>query len=563
MKIKTRSSIKKVNRLSKLSEIVVCKKDIHNVVLLSFLVLFGALINVLNPYLYGMLIDSLENKLFGSTCFIILFYIICNIVSLLFSFTESYLGVMLLEKSSVTFKKKMYTNVILMKCKEYNTYLPGELVSRLDSDAEECLSYYYNTITNSIVTFIYLLVPLVMITRISFVFAIITMIIVPFLSVINYKYGKSMQVIGQSQKQFKDKYSSFTYETIRNIFSIKLFRLESKVQEKFSQFMNERVSLTQKTLSSGIKANLYSEITSLVLFLTILLLGIKHVNNELISVGSLIMLLLYSGKIKDACSKMLIILSNRLEIEVPLQRIKQLLDAEKDVISDFSIPIIKNIDSLMIRNLSFSYSDKTILKNVNLNLNQNGLYAITGANGSGKTTFLRILAGLYDYNGAIVASDINNNSIPLNNETASDWRKMVLMLEKTVLAVCGSISENIDLINSNGKSSSNQLIYEDFYSYATTKMPDKIDNDGRNLSSGQKQILNMLRACRSDAPLLLIDEITSDMDEYTKKKALDALIALSKTKIILFVTHDKKVLETCTTQYIIEDRELKMYKEEQ
>lgn len=563
MKIKTRSSIKKVNRLTKLSEIVVCKKDIHNVVLLSFLVLFGALINVLNPYLYGMLIDSLENKLFGSTCFIILFYIICNIVSLLFSFTESYLGVMLLEKSSVTFKKKMYTNVILMKCKEYNTYLPGELVSRLDSDAEECLSYYYNTITNSIVTFIYLLVPLVMITRISFVFAIITMIIVPFLSVINYKYGKSMQVIGQSQKQFKDKYSSFTYETIRNIFSIKLFRLESKVQEKFSQFMNERVSLTQKTLSSGIKANLYSEITSLVLFLTILLLGIKHVNNELISVGSLIMLLLYSGKIKDACSKMLIILSNRLEIEVPLQRIKQLLDAEKDVISDFSIPIIKNIDSLMIRNLSFSYSDKTILKNVNLNLNQNGLYAITGANGSGKTTFLRILAGLYDYNGAIVASDINNNSIPLNNETASDWRKMVLMLEKTVLAVCGSISENIDLINSNGKSSSNQLIYEDFYSYATTKMPDKIDNDGRNLSSGQKQILNMLRACRSDAPLLLIDEITSDMDEYTKKKALDALIALSKTKIILFVTHDKKVLETCTTQYIIEDRELKMYKEEQ
>jgi ABC-type multidrug transport system fused ATPase/permease subunit len=214
---------------------------------------------------------------------------------------------------------------------------------------------------------------------------------------------------------------------------------------------------------------------------------------------------------------------------------------KKDLNFDNSFIFNKVIE---IKNVSFLYpnSDNKIVDSINLKFNKNQCVGIVGKNGSGKSTFLNLLAGLIEPSeGKIIIDDIYNlyaNRIK--------WIERLSYVQQNIFLLDASIKENIILENNDSKVNYyqydkviNVLKLEDYFKDQPNGLNTKIGIDGISLSGGQKQLISLARALYKDSDVLILDEPTSALDTIKIELFRELILTLKKTKTIFFVTHNK------------------------
>ena len=196
----------------------------------------------------------------------------------------------------------------------------------------------------------------------------------------------------------------------------------------------------------------------------------------------------------------------------------------------------------MICDLYFKYpkSKKWIFENYSLEIYGNGLFAIVGENGVGKSTLLKIIAGIYSASGKI---EINGF-----NPFVYDLTGVISMVLQEPVYLNISIYENFLLIK-------NDLTFEEMDNLMQKvnmkkiidKMPDKyntlLGKGGVNLSGGEKQRLALARAVIMSSKVLLLDEISAALDKENESIIIQYLNELSKTKLIIAVTHHEEMIK--------------------
>ena len=201
------------------------------------------------------------------------------------------------------------------------------------------------------------------------------------------------------------------------------------------------------------------------------------------------------------------------------------------------------MDLIKLENITKYYNNKKItcaLKNINLTFNIGEFVMIEGPSGSGKTTLLNIISLLDTYEGNIYIEGNNKNlEENRNNYICNIFQNLNLINNYTVY-------ENIKLttiLNNNEEYKIKELIKKlDLLPYINTKVS--------KLSGGQKQKVAIIRAILSDKPIIIADEITSNLDAKSSKKVLKLLKEISKYKLIIIVTHKNYELEKYITRKI-------------
>jgi len=209
-------------------------------------------------------------------------------------------------------------------------------------------------------------------------------------------------------------------------------------------------------------------------------------------------------------------------------------------------------DDIEIKNLEFSFENKKIINIRNLIIYKNKINGLIGKSGSGKSTFLNILATMLDPNSGSVT--IGSQNI-FNN--IGDWRKIVGYVPQDTILIDDSIAKNIafgiedhqinfkkidELIE--------KLDMQDFIAHAKNGINTPVGDKGLSVSGGQKQRIGLARALYFDPELLLLDECTSSLDSVTEEKILNSLISFAKNKItIIFCTHRESSLGICDSIY--------------
>ena len=202
-----------------------------------------------------------------------------------------------------------------------------------------------------------------------------------------------------------------------------------------------------------------------------------------------------------------------------------------------------------IQNLSFSYEEgeKTVIENINLQINQGEIFAVIGETGSGKTTFVDLLIGLLDPTKGNILSDGKN--IKLNK---IDWFKKIGYVPQNMYLNDESIKKNIAFTSDEilidekkvlevaKKSKLLELIQN-----KKDKLNFRIGERGSVLSGGQKQRLGIARALYSNSEILVLDEFTSALDEITEKEIMEEISKLKGEKTIIISTHKPSVLKYC------------------
>ncbi len=209
-------------------------------------------------------------------------------------------------------------------------------------------------------------------------------------------------------------------------------------------------------------------------------------------------------------------------------------------------------DNIKIKNLEFSYDNKKIINIEDLIIYKNKINGLVGKSGSGKSTFLNILATMLRPNKGSITIGRQNIF-----DNVQDWRKIIGYVPQDTVLIDDSIAKNIafgvedHLIDFK---KINQLIenldMQDFVLNLNNGINTFVGDKGLNISGGQKQRIGLARALYFDPKLLLLDESTSALDIETERKILNSLIVFVKNKITLVLcTHRDSSLDICDTIY--------------
>ena len=200
---------------------------------------------------------------------------------------------------------------------------------------------------------------------------------------------------------------------------------------------------------------------------------------------------------------------------------------------------------LRFDHVSFKMGDakEYILEDISITFEKNKKYAIVGSSGSGKTTLLRLILGLYkDIHGNILVNTEN-----LRNISLAEWRKGVTLVEQDIFLFNDSIKYNICFTKENSYADLSELInsvgLEDFVSSKEGNIEYMLDENGANISGGEKKRLAMARALYKQSKIILADEPTSGLDATNAKLIEDVLI--NSEQMVINITHnlDKEILQ--------------------
>ena len=219
-------------------------------------------------------------------------------------------------------------------------------------------------------------------------------------------------------------------------------------------------------------------------------------------------------------------------LKLQSRKFLQVCDSIQEEIEDESI-------ALKMEHVTFGYDEKVpILKDFSMRIRKKSLAVVEGESGTGKSTLVKLLLGLYKIQSGQI--DMDTKEIAYVPQEATLFR--------------GTVYEN--LICANETATMEQVRQALLDSQALSfveELPDGMEtmlfDDGNGLSGGQKQRLALARALVKDADILLLDEVTSALDRETTRSFMETLKELKKNRTILFVTHDK-TMETLADQII-------------
>ena len=360
------------------------------------------------------------------------------------------------------------------------------------------------------------------------------------------EYSRYFNVLRDNSELFQ--------ETIELQQEISSFNQSGKVKKTLYEKMeeSERIHLKGEIvpmLAVGISSSL-----SYISLAVVISVGIQLLMHNEISLLYLIGYIIGAIKVKQLFDISTEGMTEMSYIEPAVKRIKEMKNA---VLQEGKDTSLSSYD-IEFKNVSFGYNEDTkVLKDVSFIAKQGEVTALVGISGCGKTSILRLVSRLYDYDkGSILigGEDIKNIS------TDSLFRNISIVFQDVTLFNT-SIMENIRLGRESATDEevkkaaelANCMDFIDKLGFDTT-----IGENGAELSGGERQRLSIARAFLKDAPILILDEISASLDVDNEKKIQDSLNKLIKDKTVIIISHRLKSIENVDKIVVIDEGAVEM-----
>lgn len=522
-----------------------CKKYFEKVWLkfgiIIGLIITGAIVANATPLFWGQIIDCLTNvKLKDLILYLMLYFGVSYLIYGL-GVLEGYLGSKLNYEIESRIKKEVFDKALHMNCDDLDEFNTGELVSRVSSDSGSIITFVMNVITSSITIVINICAALVFSFQISVQLSVVSIAFIPLSILANFLFKKAYRALSEQQKKYADLMSSFLVNTLGHIPETKAYCIESQQNKKYSDLIAQGWKLQKRGIILDNKSSIFSSLISSTSTLVTIILSAILISRGKLTIGNVVSFQAYIGKLSSSISQLLQMNYSAQTASVSVNRIKDMFDKATDY-SEFADAPIK-IASITFKNVSFSYRNKkTVLNGVNFHLDKPGVYAFVGENGCGKTTILKLIMRYYRLNGGTIQfnqRDISDFSANVIRKSIGYFAKDVYIQNDTLLAnlLLGSNITVCEAIPQVVIDACDQVGLSDFIDQLPQKYETNVGEDGKLLSSGQCQKIAIVRAILSNMPVLLFDEITSDLDGASEKEIVSILHRLGKTKIVILVTH--------------------------
>ncbi len=521
-----------------------------------FSALFSASITQLAVFINQILIDSVLPSF--QLNILIVFAIgvgLFKLLDLIIGQYKNFVGIHLGNVLDKYFLSVFDTKLNELSISYIQSYRRGDLTERL-SDSLRLKRFFVQFFTRILVDSSVALYSLAILFIINWKLSLIVLLVL----VLFYFWFRIITPYLKSNERirFQKKADLFSkmIEKIDGLQVVKSFKLENTISNKIVQSIDSLIKIQTKVRYINlINTAVVSIITLTSSLLIIVFLAKQSILYQAISLGQIITFILLSGRVFTSLSKLLKENLSLQEHEVILRRFfdfnetKESVNQSQNGITDFTIL------ELLLQDITFGYnSEKTIIKGLNLSIEQGDKIRIFGKNGSGKSTFAKVLSLLYQPSSGI----LKVNDTVSNFYNHDKLREKILLVSNEDILFNETVEFNITL----GHKVSTRKIIElskqiDFYnviSSAEEGLNFMISEGGKNLSTGQRKKILILRALLSKAELIILDEVLSGLDKDARHKIENILNAIEKTVVI--ISHEDIHHISFNKEYIIQNGEL-------
>lgn len=415
----------------------------------------------------------------------------------------------------------------------------GDILSRMISDIDslsEGLLLGFNQFFTGVVT---ILSTIVFMFLMNITMAIIVVILTPLSLFVARFIAKKIHHHFRNQSLIKGEQTAFIEEMITGQKVVRAFNKEEDNQAKFEE-------ISSRLKDASLKANFFSSLVNpttrfvnATVYAIITFIGAMIVIDDItFTTGMLTTFLSYASQYTKPFNDISMVMTELQNALTCANRVYSLLE-EKEMESEVNKIDLSKVDGeVKLENVYFSYqSNQKLIENFNLTIKPGMKVAIVGPTGCGKTTLINLLMRFYD----VTQGNIYVDSIKVKNISKKSLRSNYGMVLQDTWLRNGTIKENITM----GEDFSDEKIYQALESshalHFVNQLKDGIntiiDENGGNLSQGQKQLLCIARVMVNLPPMLILDEATSSIDTRTELKIQDAFNKMMNGRTSFIVAH--------------------------
>lgn len=509
-------------------------------VLIFFTVIATVVLSLLPPLFLGRIVDSLTLKNSISTDLILKYFLSLSASFIILSLRDSLL-VVLGQKITHALRSAMMKKETALSTENLSIQKSGEMVSRFISDVDQIELLFTSGIISLVADGFQMISILYVIFTKTKGLAFLMLLVLPLVFLFTAYVQKRMLTAEKDNRDAVASANACIPETLHNILTIHNLNEESFMEDRYDTCIDNGYRALNKT-------NFYDSIYSpVILILNAIVISVlmctTSSNNQFIlalfgmSAGNVVTIMNYSTQIFSPIESIGMEIQTIQSAIASVSRINEFLTlSEKKVYEEETMDYSEASEAVVTHNLSFAYDTKQVLNNMNICIHKGEHITLSGRTGAGKSTLFKLILGLYEpVSGTVTVC--NQNPYRLKKE---ERRKIFGYVEQKFHPVQGTVKDQITLFD---ESITDEQVKE---ALKLTGLLDTVETfkDGIHtpvrkelFSQGQWQILSITRAVVCNPKILMLDEITSDLDAISEQKILHILSEVSDSRTVISITH--------------------------
>ena len=511
------------------------KTQNKKLIIVGVLALLSSIFYAVIPLMVGVAINNLVNAInsFDKSVSVlsmvaqalampVLMLVLISIVNSFLTYIQQYIISSVGENLTLSLRKDISKKINKLPLKYFDSHKKGDVMSRVTTDLEKVslvmqvgFMQFISSCFTIIFTIISMLILNLKLSLLIFIFIGISAIATNYVSSLSQRYyAYNFDAMGELSGKIEEVYSGNPI--------VKIFNQQENVIQEVTELNKKQFEANRK--AQFIDFAIYPTIrllNQLGFIATAIVGGIMTLNGQ-ISLGGIQAFLQYVNQVSEPVTQASYVIMSLQSAIAGAERVFELLDEEEEVadnkLNEFSFD--KNLISkgkVDFKNVKFGYTDeKTLIKNLNLEVKPNEMVAIVGPTGGGKTTLINLIMRFYELNGGAISIDgVNINEIPRNI-----LRRQIGMVLQDTWLFEGTIAENIaygkmdatreEIIAAAKAACCDHFIRTLEHGYDTV-----ISSETSNVSQGQMQLLTIARAMLTNPTVMILDEATSSVDTRT------------------------------------------------
>lgn len=506
----------------------------------------GAIVTALfPPLILAGIIDTVTSGTMPAFYMIIMYFGFLLITGLMESARETFLTVFG-QKITHSLRSALMDKYSCLTTSGLTSQEPGTVVSRFVGDADTV----ENLFTSGIISMFADVCKIISIVAVIWIknkgLAIVLLVILPFLFIFTRIVQKNMLAAQIENRRAVGRASGHVPETLHNIRTIRTLGKEKYMAERYDEYICESYAAIEKN-------NFYDAVYSPVILIlnaivvAVVMLFSASGNQSVLtffgmSAGTAVAVINYISQIFAPVESLGMEIQTIQSAIAGVHRINEFFEMDEFLVrKDSSITenTAMEADSDVLvdfNNVTFAYDDKNVVENLSFSIKKGEQVTLSGRTGAGKSTIFKLLLGLYEPdNGSVLIAGQKVTAIP-----DSGKRKIYGYVEQTFHMVPGTVKDQItlydvsitdeDVIEAAKTAGIHDAIMELDNGYDTICKPE-------DFSQGQWQLLSIARAAAAKPELLMLDEITANLDADTEKNVLDALNRVSRNRTVISISH--------------------------
>ncbi|MDR0668889.1 MAG: ABC transporter ATP-binding protein/permease, partial [Treponema sp.] len=539
------------------------------IVVIILLTVLSNCLALLGPLLCGRAIDAIGqeagkvrfDQVFRYCAWMAVFYVVCSVLNYFLAVQM----ITLSQRSARRMRADVFDKLMVLPVGFFDTHQTGDIISHISYDIDTVNTSLANDLLQICTTTVTVIGSLIMMLSISPFLGMAFLITVPLASIFIKARAGKIHGFFRLRSSALGALNGFVEEIVSGQKTIKAYHQEATILDRFDK-ANETAcgayyDADYHSSSLGPSVNFINNLsmTMISVFGAILYLAGR------ITLGSMSSFVLYSRKFSGPINEAANILSEIQSAAAAADRIFDLLDQENEPADREGAAELENVrgDVELLR-VGFGYlADKPVLRDLSLHARPGALVAIVGQTGAGKTTIINLLMRFYDPQSGTITID----GADIQSVSRRSLRLAFTMVLQESWLFNGTVYDNIayghrhsgtargatreEVINAAKAAQAHSFIMQLPQGYDTI-----LNEDGINISQGQKQLLTIARAMLPDVRMLILDEATSNVDTRTEIRIQEAMRRLMKDKTCFVIAHRLSTIRNADLILVMEDGKL-------